>query len=126
MKLTESSLFVSLIFVIFIIPLKAQTVISIPNFDVREKFRNCYNHGYSSDYKDIECSTNWQIQFSLMLTDKSCILFGDENNKSKRLISSMNFNSCINFGDKPENCKSLSKQFLTFSHTEKVIYETIR
>jgi hypothetical protein len=66
------------------------------NFDVREKFNSCFNDPLAEDYNDIsDCYTNWPIQFSLIMTDKLCILKG----KGKRILSPMNLISCIRLGN---------------------------
>jgi hypothetical protein len=122
MKWQYTYLFVSVIFNFITISLQAEYPLAIANFDVREKFRDCYNEGYDTDYNEIPCTTNWSIQFSLILTDKNCIL----GNKGKRLISSMNINSCMKLKDKVQNCRDLSPFYKDFSSTTQVIDETIK
>ena len=68
----NSKLILSL-FTILLNIFNCSVFLTIPNFDVREKFRDCYFDGVSSTYNNIVCNTNWPIQFSMMLTDKLCI-----------------------------------------------------
>jgi len=111
-----------IIYSVFTVSFQINDPLAIPNFDVREKFRNCYNDGYDTDYNEIPCLTNWPIQFSLILTDKNCI----QRNMGNRLISSMNINSCMKLGDKINNCREISEYYKDFPSTTKVIEETIK
>lgn len=112
-----------IISIAFLATIKCQDILSIPNFDIREKFRDCYNEGYSSDYDEILCTTNWPIQFTLLLTDKTCILSGKKN---RRLISSMNINSCMPIGDNIQNCRDLSGFYSLEKSTRQIITDTIK
>ena len=96
--------------------------LNLKNFDAREKFRSCFNNGYSSIYDEINCFTNWPIQFTIMLTDKLCIQKGMGN----KLISSMNLNSCMKLKDTIQNCKSLRSFYNDTTSTFEVVNETIK
>jgi hypothetical protein len=96
--------------------------ITLPNFDVREKFLNCYNDGYSSTYNMITCYSNWPIQFSLILTDKICIKKGG----SKKILSSMNINSCMKLNGAIQDCKTVTDFYKDNTSTMDVIKQTIR
>ncbi len=98
------------------------TDINLPNFDVREKFKDCYNDGTSSIYNEITCYTNWPIQFSMMLTDKICIKKGTKT----KVLSSMNINSCMKLNEKIQNCRTLREFYNTTSSAFVVVNETIK
>jgi hypothetical protein len=96
--------------------------LNIPNFDVREKFRDCYFDGTSSTYNDIPCQTNWPIQFSMMLTDKLCFKKGIKKSSS---LSSMNINTCMQLDLKVPDCRDLKNYYNSTETTFIVVNETI-
>lgn len=98
------------------------TEIDLPNFDVRERFRSCYNDGRSELYDEITvCYTNWPIQFSLIVTDKICIKKSGKN----RILSSMNINSCMKLDGKVQNCVDLKNFYLTYEAALGTVNTTI-
>lgn len=92
------------------------------NFDVREKFRECFFDGVSSTYNNIICATNWPIQFSMMITDKLCI---EKKIKKNTPMSSMNINTClpINLNLK---CDALLAKYNDTTSTFNIVNETIK
>jgi hypothetical protein len=97
--------------------------LTIPNFDVREKFRDCYFDGVSSTYNNIVCNTNWPIQFSMMLTDKLCI---EKNLKRNSPLSSMNINTCMQINEQNLKCDALIPAYNDTDSTFKIVNETIK
>jgi hypothetical protein len=96
--------------------------LNIPNFDVRDKFRDCYFDGESSTYNNIVCNTNWPIQFSMMLTDKLCI---EKKIKRSTPLSSMNINTCMQINQKNLKCDELIPAYNDTDSTLKIVNETI-
>jgi hypothetical protein len=98
-------------------------ILTIPNFDVREKFSSCYNHGYSSNYRDLDnCYTNFSIQFTLHLADKVCIT---KDTKDNRIVSPMNINSCMRYQDTVLDCRNLGEFFVDEEKTINFLNEAI-
>jgi hypothetical protein len=95
--------------------------LNLPNFDVREKFRDCFNEGTSENYQDLGCYSNWPIQFTTLVTDKICIL----KKGSKRLLSSMNINSCMKLEGVVRDCRQLKDYYNSTQITFNVVDETI-
>lgn len=96
--------------------------LDIDNFDVREKFNDCYFDGTSSNYNDLACYTNWPIQFTMILTDKICLKKGI---KKSTVLSSMNINSCMKLDLKVPDCRDLKNYYNDTETTFIVINETI-
>jgi uncharacterized cysteine cluster protein YcgN (CxxCxxCC family) len=96
--------------------------LDISNFDVREKFRDCYFDGTSSNYNDLACHTNWPIQFTMMLTDKICLKKGI---KRSTVLSSMNINTCMKLDLKVPDCRDLKNYYNDTETTFIVVNETI-